>query len=180
MRCAVLGLCLFATACAGGDQSAPTAPSSRPGEVGLTEATHGSELPFRGTLEAREVHTGAFPVLHSVLTGTGQATHLGRYTVGFVFDITIGVMAPSTTVGTFTLTAANGDSLSGTFTGTGIVANGMVTIVENATITEGTGRFANATGSFRVDRIGSQSTLMSSGSLSGTISLAAGMRRLVS
>jgi len=80
-------------------------------------------------------------------------------------------MAPSTTIGTFTLTAANGDSISGTFTGTGIVANGMVTIVENATITEGTGRFADATGSFRVDRIGSQSTLMSSGSLNGTINL---------
>ena len=171
MRYAVLGLCLFATACAGGDPSAPMAPSSAPGNVGLTEARSGSALPFRGTLEASEVHTGAFPVLHSVLTGTGQATHLGRYTVGFVFDITIGGMVPSTTIGTFTLTAANGDSLSGTFTGTGIVANGMVTIVENAIITEGTGRFANATGKFTVDRIGSQSTLMSSGSLSGTINL---------
>ena len=171
MRYAVLGLCLFATACAGGDPSAPMAPSSAPGNVGLTEARSGSALPFRGTLEASEVHTGAFPVLHSVLTGTGQATHLGRFTAGFVFDITIGGMAPSTTTGTFTLTAANGDSISGAFTGTGIVANGMVTIVENATIAEGTGRFANATGSFRVDRIGSQSTLLSSGSFTGTINL---------
>jgi hypothetical protein len=101
MRYAVLGLCLFATACAGSDAGAPTAPSSPPGEVGVTEATRGSELPFRGTLESIEVHTGAFPILHSVLTGTGQATHLGRYTVGFVFDITIGVGSPSTSIGTF-------------------------------------------------------------------------------
>jgi len=100
MRYAVLGLCLFATACAGSDAGAPTAPSSPPGEVGVTEATRGSELPFRGTLESIEVHTGAFPILHSVLTGTGQATHLGRYTVGFVFDITIGVGSPSATIGT--------------------------------------------------------------------------------
>ena len=171
MRCAVLSFCLFATACGGVSPSAPTAPVGSLGEVGVTEAVLGSELPFRGTLEAHEVHTGAFPVLHSVLTGTGQATHLGRFKAGFVFDITIGGMAPSTTIGTFTLTAANGDSISGAFTGTGIVANGMVTIVENATITEGTGRFAKATGSFRVDRIGSQSTLLSSGSLSGTINL---------
>ena len=171
MRYVVLGLCLFATACAGSNTGAPTAPSRPTDELGSTEARLGSELPFQGTLEASEVHTGAFPVLHSVLTGSGQATHLGRFTVGFVFDITIGGMAPSTTIGTFTLTAANGDSISGTFTGTGIVANGMVTIVENATITEGTGRFVNATGSFRVDRIGSQSTLLSSGTLSGTISL---------
>ena len=171
MRCAVLSFCLFATACGGGNPSAPTAPSSSLGEVEATEARLGSELPFRGTLEASEVHTGAFPVLHSVLTGMGQATHLGRFTTRFVFDITIGGMAPSTTTGTLTLTASNGDSISGTFTGTGIVANGMVTIVENATITEGTGRFVNATGSFRVDRIGSQSTLISSGSLDGTINL---------
>jgi hypothetical protein len=169
MRCAVLSFCLFATACGGGNPSAPTAPSNSLGEVGVTEAMRGSELPFHGTLEASEVHTGAFPVLHSVLTGTGQATHLGRFTARFVFDITIGGMAPSTTTGTFTLTAANEDSISGTFTGTGIVANGMVTIVENAIITEGTGRFANATGSFTVDRIGSQSTLISSGSFNGTI-----------
>ena len=32
MRYAVLGLCLFATACAGGNPSAPTAPSSPPGD----------------------------------------------------------------------------------------------------------------------------------------------------
>jgi hypothetical protein len=171
MRCAVLSFCLFATACGGVSPSAPTVSSGSLGEVGVSEARLGSELPFRGTLDASEVHTGAFPVLHSVLTGTGQATHLGRFTARFVFDITIGGMAPSTTTGTFALTAANGDSISGAFTGTGIVANGMVTIVENATITEGTGRLAKATGSFRVDRIGSQSTLLSSGSLNGTINL---------
>jgi hypothetical protein len=171
MRRAILSFCLFATACGGISPSAPTASSGSLGAVGVTDAMLGSELPFRGTLEASEVHTGAFPVLHSVLTGSGQATHLGRFTAGFVFDITIGGMLPSTTIGTFTLTAANGDSISGAFTGTGIVSNGMVTIVENATIAEGTGRFANATGSFRVDRIGSQSTLRSSGSFSGTINL---------
>jgi hypothetical protein len=171
MRCVILSFCLFATACGGVSPSAPTASSAALGQVGVTDAMLGSELPFRGTLEAQEVHTGAFPVLHSVLTGNGQATHLGRFTAEFVFDITIGGTAPSTTTGTFTLTAANGDSISGAFTGTGIVANGMVTIVENATIAEGTGRFANATGTFRVDRIGSQSTLRSSGSLNGTINL---------
>ena len=156
MRYAVLAVCLFATACAGDDPGAPTAPSSPPGEVGLTEARRGSELPFRGTLEASEVHTGAFPVLHSVLTGTGQATHLGRFTARFEFDITIGGMAPSTTIGYVYAHSSERRQHLGTFTGVGIVASGMVTIVENATITEGTGRFANATGSFRVARIGIQ------------------------
>lgn len=171
MRYAVLTFCLFATACAGSDPSAPTAPSSPPGEVGLTEATRGSQLPFRGTLEASEVHTGAFPVLHSVLTGTGQATHLGRFTTTFVFDITVGVMAPSTTTGTFALTAANGDTISGTLVGVGNVSNGIVTIVETGTITGGTGRFADASGSFMIDRVANQTTLTSSGSLNGSVNL---------
>src|SRR4029078_4201562 len=71
MRRAVLSFCLFATACGGVSPSAPTGSSGALGQVGLTDAMLGSELPFRGTLEAQEVHTGAFPVLHSVLTGTG-------------------------------------------------------------------------------------------------------------
>jgi hypothetical protein len=127
------------------------------------------EVPLRGTLDAVEIHTGAPPVLHSVLTGTGQATHFGRYTATFEFDIQLNVMAPSTTTGSFTLVAANGDSISGTLTGQGNVSNGLVTIVEIATITEGTGRFADATGSFRIDRVADQATLVSSGSFDGTI-----------
>jgi hypothetical protein len=167
----VLGFCLLATACAGGDPSAPTSPSSPLDGTGLAEAPRGSALPFRGTLEASEIHTGAPPILHSVLTGTGQATHFGRFETTFEFDITLGMMAPSTTTGFFTLTAANGDSISGTVAGAGTVSNGVVTIVETATITEGTGRFAHATGSFRIVRVANQSTLTSSGSLLGIINL---------
>ena len=87
----------------------------------------------------------------------------------FEFDIQLGM--PSTTIGAFTLIAANGDSVSGTLTGQGTPLNGIVTIVETATITKGTGRFADATGSFRIDRVANQTTLTSSGSFDGTINL---------
>jgi hypothetical protein len=170
MRQLLLCFCLLAAACAGGVPSAPTSPSTPIGGAALTEAKRGSELPFHGTLEAVEIHTGSPPVLHSVLTGTGQATHFGRFTATFEFDIQLGV--PSTTTGSFTLIAANRDSISGNLTGRGTVLNGVVTIVETATITEGTGRFADATGSFRIDRVADQTTLTSSGSFDGTISLA--------
>jgi hypothetical protein len=169
MRYVILSFCLSAAACAGDVRSAPTSPSSPIGGAALTEAKRGSELPFRGTLEADEIHTGSPPLLHSVLTGTGQATQFGRFEATFEFDIQLGV--PSTTTGSFTLIAANGDSTSGTLTGRGTAASGVVTIVETATITEGTGRFANATGSFRIDRVANQTTLTSSGSFDGTINL---------
>jgi len=169
MRQLLLGFCLLAAACAGGVPNAPTSPSTPIGGAALTEAKRGSELPFRGTLEAVEIHTGSPPVLHSVLTGTGQATQFGRFTATFEFDIQLGV--PSTTTGSFTLIAANRDSISGNLTGRGTVLNGVVTIVETATITAGTGRFADATGSFRIDRVANQTTLTSSGSFDGTINL---------
>ena len=169
MRYAVPSFCLFAAACGGEAPSVPTSPSSISGGTAVTDAKGGSELPFRGSLEAVETHTGSPPVLHSVLTGTGQATHFGRFKTTFEFDIQLGM--PSTTIGTFTLIAANGDSISGTLTGEGTPLNGIVTIVETATITGGTGRFADATGSFRIDRLANQTTLTSSGSFDGTISL---------
>jgi hypothetical protein len=46
----------------------------------------------------------------------------------------------------------------------------VASIVEVGTITEGTGRFAGATGTFTVERLVDLTTGISSGSFSGTIS----------
>ena len=55
-----------------------------------------------------------------------------------------------TYVGSYVFTAANGDSISGPFTGTLTRTDvaGVFDNDESAFITSGTGRFANATGSF--------------------------------
>jgi hypothetical protein len=169
MRYVIVSFCLSAAACAGDVRSAPTSPSSAIGGAALTEAKGASELPFQGTLEADEIITGSPPVLQDVLTGTGQATHLGRFTATFTYDIHLDVL---TSNGSFTLIAANGDSISGPLTGEGTPSDAGLKIVEIATITEGTGRFANATGSFRIDRLHDYVTLSSSGSFDGTINLA--------
>lgn len=169
MRNVVFGLCLFTAACSGEFPSAPMSPSSSIGGTAATEAKGASQLPFRGTFDATEVHTGAFPLLHAILAGTGQATHLGRFTAQFIFDIRLDVVPPAGT-GSFTLTAANGDTLFGSITGQGTTQNGVFTVVEIATITGGTGRFVNATGSFSTDRVFS-APLTSSASFAGTINL---------
>ncbi len=103
------------------------------------------------------------------LHGTGNATHLGRFTTTFLFQVDLSTSIGS---GTFVLRAANGDQVLGTETGQATVMGGVASIVENAIITGGTGRFTGATGSFTIERTLVQATGISSGSFTGTITLA--------
>lgn len=76
-------------------------------------------------------------------------------------------------------TAANGDTLTAAFTGqsTPTATPTVHAIEERATITGGTGRFASAVGSFTVERVLDLTTLVTSGSFEGTISVPAAVAR---
>ena len=74
-------------------------------------------------------------------------------------------------MGSFTLTAANGDTLFGTSTGLGTVVDGIAYIQETHTITGGTGRFAGATGTFAAGRVLVEATGIFASSFDGTIDL---------
>jgi hypothetical protein len=163
MRYVVLGFCVFAAACANAP-SAPTSPSSHVGGAAVTEAIGGSELPVRGTLEATETENGA----QHHLVGTGEATYLGRFTLTSDFTVD---STTATAIGTAIWTAANGDQIFTTTTGHAVVVFPIATITETGTITGGTGRFAETSGSFVLKRSLSLLTLISSGSITGTISL---------
>lgn len=166
MRRIVLGVCLFAAACSGQASNSPTSPtgarlgpaSPTSASVGAaaptianvqpahTAAQGGTELPFRGSF------TGFIdvppPSAHA--TAEGTATHLGRFTGTFTAEVN----SDNTSTGTFSFTAANGDELSGTFIGIGgaFIPPNIARIVEVATIENGTGRFAGATGTFTMVR----------------------------
>jgi hypothetical protein len=75
----------------------------------------------------------------------GNATHLGRFTVTANWTL-----APTGGSGTSTWTAANGDELSTSFTRHGVPAPPTITFTEIHTITGGSGRFADASGTFTV------------------------------
>jgi hypothetical protein len=166
MRYAVLGFCLFATACAGTTPTGPTSSLSQiGGGVATTEAKGGSELPFKGTYEGLET-VGTVPSHHH-LDATGNATHLGRFTV--TADWTIGTGGG---IGTSTWTAANGDEFSTSFTTTGVVVPPTITYTETHTITPGTGRFANVSGTFTVvQNRGLSMPYNNSATIDGTIDL---------
>ena len=86
-------------------------------------------------------------------------------------------MNPVTRTGTgrFEFRAADGDTLTAGFVGQAtVIAPGVLSTVDTATITGGTGRFANATGRFTGGRTFVLSTGAVTGSFEGTIVMAGG------
>ena len=143
-----------------------------PAAAGSNSAAQG--LPFKGTLEGSFTFVPDPPpsTFASVDFGplTGNATHLGRFTLTGPHRVNLAA-TPATAAGTFEFTAANGDTLTASFTGLGTptATTGIASIVETATITGGTGRFAGATGSFIVERLVDLINLETTGSFEGTI-----------
>ena len=137
--------------------------------TGTVAAT--DEVPFKGNLAAVVTITPIDPPVVSVLVkGTGNATHLGSYTVEFVAVVN---QATRTGIGPglIVITAANGDTLSAESTGSAtLVAPGVLATVDTATITGGTGRFADATGSFVLERTFFVAMGVTTGSFEGTLS----------
>jgi len=125
------------------------------------------ETPFKGTLEGTVDFAIVGPALaHVVITASGVSTHLGRFTVEVPHDVDLSIAAGS---GTYTFTAANGDRLIASFTGTADTSTPIFVIEELATITGGTGRFANASGSFSVSRLYDTAAGTTRGTFTGTV-----------
>ncbi len=142
-----------------------------PGEVAARGLSR-EEVPFKGSLEGVVTRrTPLTPPLVSLLTeGTGNATHLGRFTVEIAHVVNT---VARTLTGSYEFTAANGDTLIADVTGQfgPTLENPRVLLsVETATITGGTGRFAGATGSFTVERLLNLDTFLTTVSFEGTIS----------
>jgi hypothetical protein len=130
----------------------------------------GEQVPFKGSLEGVVTVTPLAPPFLSVLVNaTGNATQLGEYTLAIPHIVD---RANGTAIGTYQFTAANGDTLSADFTGqaTPTPTPGVLSIVETATITGGTGQFAGATGGFTCQRLFNTNTGTTTGSFEGTIS----------
>jgi hypothetical protein len=143
--------------------------SSEANATGAGVLSNSQEVPFKGRLEGTATITpGTPPFLSVSIEGTGNATHLGRFTVEIPHVVNT---TNRTSTGTYEFTAANGDTLTAGFTGQAtLTAPGVLSIVETATITGGTGRFADATGSFTAERLFNQVTGLTTGSFQGAIS----------
>ena len=133
-------------------------------------AAAGEQVPFKGRLEGDVTITPLVPPFVSVLVdATGNATQLGQFTLAIPHIVN---RADRTAIGSYHFTAANGDTLSADFTGVAMptATPGVLAIVETATISGGTGRFAGAIGSFTAERLFDTIAGTTTGSFEGTIS----------
>jgi len=141
----------------------------------LTAALAGSaavekELPFRGSIQGVEIADVQFPKLFVDGSGSGNATHLGRFTLTYEVEVDL---LTREIFGSSVFIAANGDSLATDITGLGTPTENpdVVSVEEAHTITGGTGRFAGATGSFIRTYFLDRVTGVTAGSFHGTIVL---------
>jgi hypothetical protein len=142
-----------------------------------SRAAAGEQVPFKGSLEGSFTVTVIDPddplTVAIQLDAFGEATQLGEFALDFPHVVDRSAMPP-TGKGIYTLTAANGDKLFADVIGKATpIGPGLLYGVEKATITGGTGRFANAAGSFVVERLIDQMTLTTIGSFEGSISVPA-------
>ena len=164
---AVLGIVALIGAGCG---SSPTSPSLAPaGSAGAFAQGGIHTLPLKGTLEGTVAVTPLTPPRASVvITASGNATVLGSFTLQVPHIVNF---ATRTGDGTFTFTAANGDRLTATFAGVADTSQPIFSIVEHATITGGTGRFAGATGTFTAHRLFDPVAQTTTGTFEGTVTL---------
>ena len=126
-----------------------------------------AETPFKGTVNAVETGETVFPNRLLDRHGTGTATYLGNYTEHVTMQIFIPTLSST---GAPTFTAANGDTMTATVVGQATrTSPTTLSIVEHYTVTGGTGRFADASGTFDLESTLDQTTGASSGALSGAI-----------
>ena len=132
-------------------------------------AVASEQVPFKGNLQGTVTVTPLTPPMASVLIeGSGVATQLGRFTVEMPHVVN---QATRMATGTYIFTAANGDTLTASFSGQAtLVAPGVLTVAETGLITGGTGRFEGATGTFSAERTFLVATLTTMGSFHGWIS----------
>ena len=137
----------------------------------LAAASSSGPLPLKGSIEALETYQINGPTMFVTASGSGQATHLGRYTV--TYEVEVDLPTGTGTGLSAQYVSANGDSLFAEGSGQATPTDDptVFVVVETFTITGGTGRFDGVTGNFTEERRVNIVTGVTSGTISGTIVL---------
>jgi hypothetical protein len=127
-------------------------------------------VPMKGSVDVEVTRIPGPSGIQILGHGTGNATHLGSYSVHYDILLNPQTMTGS---GTAVFTAANGDQLF-TFNSASVSPTGVpdeIRLDETYVITGGTGRFENTSGTFGGIRLVNLASGLSSGTFSGEINL---------
>jgi len=136
------------------------------------QASADDQLPLKGSESGTFQLLGPCEASGMILevTGTGHATKLGSYSGRYreCLDPATGAV----TGGTFTLTAANGDKVFGTYSGQAVPTDdpNVVNFKDPGVITGGTGRFAGAGGTMTTSGLANLATGEYKGTIAGGVS----------
>lgn len=122
------------------------------GGVPATACQHGTDRPFKASASGQFAFDASNPRdclagFTGVVQAAGHATHLGALRVSSTHCEGDGVSYD----GHMTLTAANGDTLKGTYLTHWVITGATVHVTGDLTINGGTGRFRGATGTLAQD-----------------------------
>lgn len=126
------------------------------------------EYHLKGSMQSLETYVINFPLMSVTASGSGNASHLGRYTVSYEVEVNLETIAG---VGSAEFVAANEDKIfaEGSGQATETETPGVFNVVEHYTVTGGTGRFAAASGTITLDRVVDTTTGVTSGTITGNI-----------
>jgi len=107
-------------------------------------ARAGEQVPFRAAFITEFESVVEFPIAHISVIGQGRALHMGA-TTAVTTDQAVNLITGEATA-TYTLTAANGDTIVLELEFQATFLPGGVTFEGSYSVAEGTGRFAGVTG----------------------------------
>ena len=137
----------------------PSAIETASGKADMSHGMTAEGVPSKGSYTTTFMTVQPPPMFIQNVTGTGIASHLGQSTFEAVSHVTVTKQPPFVVTGTRTLTAANGDQIFTTFSGTSTpVAPGINNTQLHDIIIGGTGRVKNASGSFDAFAVANQQT----------------------
>ena len=125
-----------------------------------TVSERNMNVPFKGNFTASFQVLQGPPVINQIISGNGTATHLGNFSFASNVWVNATTPQPFQVNGTAIFTAANGDQFFTIVSGVSTPAgpDGIIATITH-TITGGTGRFQNASGTLlAISTVGATAT----------------------